>query len=690
MNQVADEKLLVEAKGEKYEILIQDKIRMKAWETYCDFSTGKKMNIKTKEGKIIEMEILIDDYLVYQVQEFVRYIIVKSAKNKVYDVPTYNMEKRLKEEKSLKKIFDYFRKDKINEEQIMDTREKEEAVISIIEEYEGRTNRTPRFKTGLLKHYQTNKTVKGSKNTVSDREKLESLEMVKDALKPKLFGNINGNNSDLLKRNSTSTRNVGNLNKGDEDDQLLIKKSKSSIVNKKIKEENEEDNDNVLDGPILEVRKEKTSTNENENSGDKMAKDPPININLGLTGKVEAVSMDNEEESEMPSGRKRKKTLIENLGIKTLKNILKLKKNFSGKSSKSSREIAYETKKSLREINTQKNKKGNKGNILNINRGDDKLGKLNIRRIKTKSEKSSSGGSINAKRIRGSMIEKIIKKHYRPEKTTAIYWTSFVIMIFFFLIHFLSVIFKDPVQKMTNADIKEQAVNVDVFSWEIWANVYTVFFGDVCVATREGWIDNNSPVEDFNLTMFEKCHSIIQSTGGFYFPPDDLIDKKIRNISFLYLYKYENFVKTEFEIPMYEIDHKTKKLLHWKNVTFSRRGGMKFIHERAKLLTSRDYENDTTLINLTTIKNRELDYEWDQVRRISIGDLNYQYALRSYDFYEYLKGVAYQNELFIQWSIAIPCLITIFIFLVYTLYVVNEVKSMRFFYRTLFNCEVKF
>lgn len=90
-----------------------------------------------------------------------------------------------------------------------------------------------------------------------------------------------------------------------------------------------------------------------------------------------------------------------------------------------------------------------------------------------------------------------------------------------------------------------------------------------------------------------------------------------------------------------------------------------------------------------SFKNRELDYEMDQVRRIAIGDLNYKYALRSYDFYDYLKGVAIQNEMFIKWSIAIPCIITILIFFIYTIYVIFEVKAMRFFYKTLFQTEVR-
>lgn len=83
MNKVAEEKLVVEDKGEKYEIIIKDGERMKAWETYCDFSSGKMINIKTKTGEVIQMEIIIDDYLVYQVQESIRYIIIKSAKNKI-------------------------------------------------------------------------------------------------------------------------------------------------------------------------------------------------------------------------------------------------------------------------------------------------------------------------------------------------------------------------------------------------------------------------------------------------------------------------------------------------------------------------------------------------------------------------------------------------------------------------------
>ena len=128
-----------------------------------------------------------------------------------------------------------------------------------------------------------------------------------------------------------------------------------------------------------------------------------------------------------------------------------------------------------------------------------------MKKINHVSEKSDSGGSVNANRIKAHRMEKIIKKHYVPNRRGFLYYVILLLLCGFFFMHFFSVMMKDPAQKKLAKDLKEQILPVDYFSWNVYANVYYALWQDVCRFTREGWLKNDAAKSVTDQTLFFKC-----------------------------------------------------------------------------------------------------------------------------------------------------------------------------------------
>ena len=317
----------------------------------------------------------------------------------------------------------------------------------------------------------------------------------------------------------------------------------------------------------------------------------------------------------------------------------------------------------------------------------EKIGILNARKLKTASEeRSSSGGSVNASRIKSRLIEKIIKKYFNPESPTNVFIFSQVFLAIFFVLHILAVYLKDPIQKLTNQDIITQAVNVDVFSWEIWAQVYTALFLDICRATERGWFPSDINKEMYNDDIYYRCHYVFRQSAPFFLSPDNTVDQAVRNLTFPYLYDYNTFVTMDVEMPFYEMDYSTGKIV-WSNVTMARRSAVKLMEQVGRTFAKRDYENGTGIVRGIGF-DKDKDPVEELMRRANVGSFNKEYALRTYDFYEYLKGVARQNEAFIVWSTVGVIVFSIFMYFFFMLYIAREISWMRDFYRKLFQIEV--
>ena len=328
---------------------------------------------------------------------------------------------------------------------------------------------------------------------------------------------------------------------------------------------------------------------------------------------------------------------------------------------------------------TSKSKKSIKENI----------GLLDTRMLKTGSIRTSlHSNSGYPGRINLKSIQKIVKKYFKPQTSTNVFHLSQAFLMIFLILHLLSVYIKDPLQTLTNQDLLTQAINVDTFSWEIWAQTYSVLYSDICRAVERGWFPSNLNKNDYGTDVIENCHFVFRRAGTFFLTPDNTLDMAVRNLTFQYLYDYEAFVRMEVEMPIYEIDYKTGGIT-WRNQTMGRRSAIKLMNQVGRMeYAKRDYENRTGIV--PGIAN-EMDRDPLEsfFRRAGLGDLNRQYAMRSYDFYEYLKAVARQNESILFYTTAVVIVFSVVAYFVFLVYLANEVSWMRKFYRKLFIIEVR-
>ena len=226
------------------------------------------------------------------------------------------------------------------------------------------------------------------------------------------------------------------------------------------------------------------------------------------------------------------------------------------------------------------------GHLLGHNTGafgkiNDQILKLknNLKRIrKVELNDASSIGSIGLRKtIKFSELERMISRFINPNR--------YHINQFFGLIFFLTIVFvnifavyiKKPYMVTTELDITELAPTGDYLSWEIWAQVWTVFYVDCLRIFREGWLPKNYGERFDRGDIFEYFNERVQASAGFAVWPDDRIDKSIRNMSYPYLFDYETWYSYRSKISMLERDFENGKV-YWIPVKLPRRAIVK-IHQ---------------------------------------------------------------------------------------------------------------
>lgn len=562
---VSNEKLRMVEKGGKFEVILNDRQRMGYWGSYCDWSQGKTINLLTKLGSITEMTIKIEDYHLYKIGQYFRTLIIQRTKDLIFDDISICKDRFKLEDKSLKKIFEYIRRDVIDAENYLRKAEEIEGIIR-----EGGDNWSDKGKSARHMRVFRSKTLKDNVQATRSPKK-KTLMSIKSIQHPHFL--------------MDSGRKQGRVSK---------------FYNKYdyIKEESQSD---------------ENSFEENQVYSDFMSS---------------------------PDGQKVRR------------------KRVSGQVTKS------KTKTKSKE---------------------DKIGILNLKKIHNAQDLNSSGSSIQASVLRSNRIEKIYKKYYKPEKKRAMHFITSTVIVLLILSYLASLLLRRPVEELAIGDIKAEMVTVDMFSWEVYANLYSVFWTDVCRGTKEGWFDDNTPMEDFGVTFNHICHLNKDTSVDYIFLPDNEIDKRIREMNLKWMFPYEQWATMEVSVPVYK---EKDGRIEWSESKYHRRSSIKMLQNLGYTVGRRDYQNDSSLPILGSINNRDLDPEEELYRRMNLGDINYQYALKSYEFYEYIKKIALVNKLFLAYNIFLPCLFTLVVYIFYSIYLFSEVKSMETFYKTLLSIKV--
>ena len=115
----------------------------------------------------------------------------------------------------------------------------------------------------------------------------------------------------------------------------------------------------------------------------------------------------------------------------------------------------------------------------------------------------------------------------------------------------------------------------------------------------------------------------------------------------------------------------------------ARQPAEKLFHNYYTEYPNRNFTKPAEYISIPLGGDRNKDVKEEFIRRNMLGDLNKQYALRSYDFYEYLKNVGKQNENYVLYTMLGSLGVTFLLFGIFFVYMLRELICMSRFYRNL-------
>ena len=177
--------------------------------------------------------------------------------------------------------------------------------------------------------------------------------------------------------------------------------------------------------------------------------------------------------------------------------------------------------------------------------------------------------------------------------------------------------------------------------------------------------------------------AIYNDTNIFLYSPEESVDMKLRIASFHNVMKYDAWVQTKADIHFYDTDHKDNNKANWRVEKMARQPAEKLLQNFYTEYPNRNFSKPGDFIPIPIGGDRNKDPQEEFARVNMLGDLNMQYALRSYDFYEYLKNVGKQNENYVLYTMLVSLGVTILLFGIFFVYMLRELICMSRFYRNL-------
>lgn len=319
---------------------------------------------------------------------------------------------------------------------------------------------------------------------------------------------------------------------------------------------------------------------------------------------------------------------------------------------------------------------------------------LNLEKDNTlkKVEKNEiSQGSTLYRAIRLSRIETFIHRKYKIKKRRKITSISFFSLLVIITINIYANHLRGPLQEKINSEIKEQTICPDIFSWVIWAQTHGVYNLDFLRAVYEGWIDDNLPKKDFNVTITSYAEPRLISSASYY-APDNILVKKIKNITFKEFAQYDKWINREVNAHFIErpIDKKEKKIV-FQTIPISMRVLTKIMHVYSKNFVKRNYTSEKKNIPIMGDVNGRLNDPEEEFYRINnLGEYLLEYYRWSNEYTEYIVKLTRYGQDVIFLSFVIPIGVTAVFIGFLGVYYLLTVKKFRRFYRILLNFKVIF
>jgi len=298
----------------------------------------------------------------------------------------------------------------------------------------------------------------------------------------------------------------------------------------------------------------------------------------------------------------------------------------------------------------------------------------------------STGATMEPKDIDLAFIEMILHTKIKMSKLDRGSWILSVILFLLLVCNLVLIYLRSYFTIGTLSEVIKVAPVIDNFNWGIWAQIGFPFYMDLCRLTYEGVFPVDYGAEIGYETMWDKCSTTMQWIENYLILSDLKIDETISKISYPQIAKVDDWI--HFRSNYTSKDEVEKD---WRTKRIPRLSSIKPLQIEMTKIMNRNYSSGD--LNFIRTKNGYIDRELDQaeelVRKNLIGDFNRQYALRSYEIYQYITNLFNLNITFLLWTNFAIWTVSAILYTSFYLYKYCEVKSMEEFYNKLYYLEIK-
>lgn len=264
---------------------------------------------------------------------------------------------------------------------------------------------------------------------------------------------------------------------------------------------------------------------------------------------------------------------------------------------------------------------------------------------------------------------------------------SFIVLLISGLLYYAQALRRETFRGM-NLEIRDQSKTIDWFSWEVLTNAYIAHYLDICRIVKNKEFPNDYiSIYRNGTTMIELCHNELRTYGAFQINVELMINGNIELLRYPELYQLERWRNTIIELYSYK--REANGSITWKLTPYPRVAGFMSFSGFAKRFVQRDYLLDEDIPVFKMGNNeRDKDPEEEMFRRNVANSLAHQVSLRSYEFYDYLKGVIVNSKEKIKIELYGTMAATIIFIFVMSILLYFEIHQLQYFYGLLFQMKV--
>lgn len=286
-------------------------------------------------------------------------------------------------------------------------------------------------------------------------------------------------------------------------------------------------------------------------------------------------------------------------------------------------------------------------------------------------------------------LESIIHNSIKPTKIHGLTISVFLLLLINMGLNLFVINYKVPIFEDSVVDLKGQLATADQYSWEILANLESIWAIDMMRVTLEGQFDPYSAKDLFNVSdTRDMALAMYVEAAPYTFLADKSIDQNIRTIKFPHLFNGDGFTKANGVIYFYQNHSLTPGDEHFtfEEKILSRNTMVKILDDFYMKRSEFNFSDPTKFFKIG--QNRMLAIEEEYMRRNFFGDLNELYTKSSWDFYEYLKNVGKMNENYANYSIVFLLLFSGILMTIFICHLIREQSYMKSYYLSLFKVKV--